>query len=205
MVFVFDLGGVLSDIDVQGFICRLQRLMPEGNRTEFDADALLAGGGDSFLHDYELGYLSSKQALECFRAYCRPEITDEQIRQVWLSELAPIQENKKTLLRHLRRQGHTVCMLSNTNDMHWQFIEPMFCYDGYTLADHFDHVFLSFRLHLHKPERPIFDEVCRTVPQGQEIIYIDDAERNRKAGEAMGWRTFASIDECIFELLSNNK
>lgn len=200
MVFVFDLGGVLSDIDVQGFICRLQRLMPEGSRAEFDADALLAGGGDSFLHEYELGNLSSKQALQHFHKFCRPEITDEQIRQVWLSELAPIQENKKTLLRHLRRQGHTVCMLSNTNDMHWQFIEPMFCYDGYTLADHFDHVFLSFRLHLHKPEKPIFDEVCRTIPQGQEIIYIDDAERNRKAGEACGWRTFASIYDLMLTL-----
>ena len=44
-----------------------------------------------------------------------------------------------------------------------------------------------------------------TVPQGQEIIYIDDAERNRKAGEAMGWRTFASIDECVFELLNDYK
>ena len=200
MVFVFDLGGVLSDIDVQGFICRLQRLMPEGRQAEFDADALLAGGGDSFLHEYELGNLSSKQALQHFHKFCRPEITDEQIRQVWLSELAPIQENKKTLLRHLRRQGHTVCMLSNTNDMHWQFIEPMFCYDGYTLADHFDHVFLSFRLHLHKPEKPIFDEVCRTIPQGQEIIYIDDAERNRKAGEACGWRTFASIYDLMLTL-----
>lgn len=205
MVFVFDLGGVLSDIDVQGFLDRLQRLMPEGGRAGLDPDVLLAGGGDSFLHEYELGNITSAEALQHFHAFCRPEITDEQIRQVWLSELAPIQESRKVLLRHLRQQGHTVCLLSNTNDMHWQYIEQMFCYDGYSLKDHFDHVFLSFRLHLHKPERPIFDEVCRTVPQGQEIIYIDDAERNRKAGEAMGWRTFASIDECVFELLNDYK
>lgn len=32
MVFVFDLGGVLSDIDVQGFLNPLHRLMPEDNR-----------------------------------------------------------------------------------------------------------------------------------------------------------------------------
>ena len=48
MVFLFDLGGVLSDIDVQGFLNRLQRLMPEGGRAGLDPDVLLAGGGDSF-------------------------------------------------------------------------------------------------------------------------------------------------------------
>ena len=152
MVFVFDLGGVLSDIDVQGFLNRLQRLMPEGGRAGLDPDVLLAGGGDSFLHEYELGNITSAEALQHFHAFCRPEITDEQIRQVWLSELAPVQESRKVLLRHLRQQGHTVCLLSNTNDMHWQYIEQMFCDDGYSLKDHFDHVFLSFRLHLHKPE-----------------------------------------------------
>lgn len=200
MVFVFDLGGVLSDIDVQGFICRLQRLMPEGSRAEFDADALLAGGGDSFLHEYELGYLTSEQVLEHFHAMCRPEVTSEQIRQAWLSELAPIPENRKVLLRQLRNQGNTVCLLSNTNEMHWQYIEQMFNYGGYTLQDHFDHVFLSFRLHLHKPEKPIFDEVGRAIPARQKVVYIDDAERNRKAGEACGWRTFASIYDLMLTL-----
>ena len=105
MVFLFDLGGVLSDIDVQGFLNRLQRLMPEGGRAGLDPDVLLAGGGDSFLHEYELGNITSAEVLQHFHAFCRPEITDEQIRQVWLSELAPVQESRKVLLRHLRQQG----------------------------------------------------------------------------------------------------
>lgn len=200
MVFVFDLGGVLSDIDVQGFILRLQRLMPDGSRAELDADALQAGGGDSFLHDYELGYLTSEEVLQRLHSLCRPEVTFEQIRQVWLSELAPIQEHRKVLLQQLRKQGHTVCLLSNTNDMHWQYIEKMFCYDGYTLADHFDHVFLSFRLHAYKPEKQIFDEVCKIIPPRQHVVYIDDAERNRKAGEAYGWQTMASVYDLLLTL-----
>ncbi|MBQ7531747.1 MAG: hypothetical protein IJT12_08585 [Paludibacteraceae bacterium] len=195
MIFVFDLGGVLSDIDVQGFLERLQRLMPEGRRTKLNADELLAGGGDSFLHDYELGYLSTEEVIHRFHLFCRPEVTDEQIRQIWLSELKPIPENRKALLRQLRANGHTVCLLSNTNDMHWQYIEPMFRYDSYTLKDHFDHVFLSFRLHLYKPEKPIFEEVNKTIDDNRYVIYIDDAERNRMAGQAMGWATFASIRE----------
>ena len=81
--------------------------------------------------------------------------------------------------------------------MHWQYIEPMFCYDGYALEDHFDHVFLSFRLHLHKPLNPIFDVVNKTIPQNEPVIYIDDAERNRKAGEQEGWTTYENIDALL--------
>lgn len=201
MFFVFDLGGVLSDIDVQGFLNRLQRLMPEGGHADLDPGVLLAGGGDSFLHEYELGNLSSEHVLQRFSEFCRPEVTFEQIRQVWLSELAPIQEDRKALLRHLRQSGHTVLLLSNTNDMHWQYIEQMFCYDGYTLNDHFDYVFLSFRLHQYKPEKPIFDTVNRVIPANKYVIYIDDAERNRKAGEAIGWQTYA----CIKDMLGDYK
>ena len=194
MTFVFDMGGVLSDIDVPGFMERFRQLMPEKEQCSLDPEVLLAGGGDSFLHDYELGLITTGEALNHFHALCRSDITYEQIRQVWLSELAPVQEGKKALLRRLRQDGHTVCLLASTNEMHWQYIEPMFCYDGYTLDDHFDHVFLSFRLHLYKPEKPIYDEVCKAVPYDEPVIYIDDAERNRKAGEQKGWKTFENID-----------
>lgn len=197
MVFIFDLGGVLSDIDVQGFIQRLQRLMPEGSRAQFNPDELLAGGGNSFLHDYELGNISTSEALRCFHKICRQEVTDEQIREAWLSELAPIPEERKALLRDLKKKGHTVCLLSNTNDMHWQYIEQMFSYDGYTLNDHFNYVFLSFRLHQCKPEKPIFDTVTQVLPPNRYVVYIDDAELNRKAGEALEWQTFSSIQDLM--------
>lgn len=201
MVFVFDLGGVLSDIDVIGFIARMQNLMPEGEVWEADQNALLAGGGDSFLHQYELGEITSEQTLKCFHDMCRPEVTNEQIQQVWLSELALVQESIKALLRRLRQNKHTVFLLSNTNEMHWNYIADMFNYDGYTLQDHFDKLFLSYELHLHKPEKPIFDEVSKYIPHGEEVIYIDDAERNRIAGEKYaGWRTFESIEQLMLTL-----
>ena len=85
--------------------------------------------------------------------------------------------------------------------MHWDYIVDMFNYNGYTIEDHFDKVFLSYELHLHKPEKPIFDEVNKYIPQGEEVIYIDDAERNRIAGEQyVGWRTFESIEQCMLTL-----
>ena len=48
-----------------------------------------------------------------------------------------------------------------------------------------------------KPNQEIFDHVIREVKiDSEHTIYVDDLEKNRKAGERFaGWRTVASIDE----------
>lgn len=195
MTFVFDLGGVLVDIDVHGLIERFTALMPEGGNAGFNPNELLAGGGDSFLHDYEMGYISTEQAMTHFRALCRPDVSDDTIREVWNSELASVPKKTKELLRQLKQQGHTLFLLSNTNAMHWEtYILPMFCEDGYRLSDYFDRAFLSYELHLFKPQPEMYDQIARYIPAGDKVVYIDDVERNRLAAPQT-WETFASIEE----------
>lgn len=195
MTFVFDLGGVLVDIDVQGFLERFAALMPSGSASGFNPGELLGGGGDSFLHDYEMGYISTEQTMAHFRRLCRPDVSDEMIREVWNSELAVISDSTKDLLRSLKQAGHTVFLLSNTNAMHWDgYICPMFCQGGYTMDNYFDHLFLSYELHLFKPQPEMYAEIAKWIPAGDEVVYVDDVERNRMAAPS-AWLTFASIED----------
>lgn len=188
MTYVFDLGGVLVNIDVQGFIQRLVSLMPAGSKLGVTPGELLAGGGDSFLHDYELGTINTEEALRHFHSLCLPQITDKQIRQAWFSELSPVSNKVKALLQRLKNEGATVFLLSNTNPMHWEeYIRPMFCTEGCTLDDYFNRVFLSYELHLCKPDPAIYAEVEKYIPQGDEVIYIDDAEKNLLAAPDTWW------------------
>ena len=197
MTYIFDMGGILVDIDVQGFIKRFAALMPPEIRFVASPDELLAGGGESFLHDYEMGTIGTEEVLRNFHALCRPEVTDEQIRLAWFSELAPVSAKVKNLLKCLKSEGNTVFMISNTNPMHWEeYIRPMFCSEGYTLEDYFNRVFLSYELHLFKPERAMYAEVEKYIPAGDEVIYIDDAEKNRLAAPDT-WRTMESINALI--------
>lgn len=195
MTFVFDFGGVLADIDVKGFMERFTALMPSGRTSGFTPDELLGGGGNSFLHDYELGLIDSKQALAHFHALCRPEISDDDIRDVWNSELSAVPESTKGLLRQLKSEGHNVFLLSNTNAMHWEtYIYSMFCEGGYTINHYFNHIFLSYKLHLFKPQPEMYAEIEKWIPTDDEVYYIDDVEINRLAAPRT-WHTFASIEE----------
>jgi len=200
MTFVFDFGGVIADIDVQGFLKRFAALMPTGKASGFDPGALLGGGGDSFLHDYEMGYISTEEALTHFHQLCRPDVSDDMIREVWNSELAPIREQTKTLLRQLKQQGHTLFLLSNTNAMHWEgYILPMFCEGGYSIHHYFNKLFLSYELHLFKPQPEMYAEIEKRILQGEKVVYIDDVERNRLAAPKT-WQTFASIEEMVSKM-----
>ena len=97
----------------------------------------------------------------------------------------------------MRNAGNTVFMLSNTNPMHWEeYIMPMFCSDGYTLNDYFNRVFLSYKLHLFKPEPAMYAEIEKYIPAGDEVIYIDDVEKNRLAAPESWW-TMNSINAII--------
>ncbi len=197
MTFIFDFGGVIAELDVPGFIYRLSLLMNSDSRLGVTPEQLTGGGGDSFLHEYELGHISSVEVLKKFHELCRPEVTDEEIKKVWLSEIKPIKETTKTLLRYLRRKGHTVFLLSNTNDMHWQYVLPMFETNGYKLEDHFDRVFLSYRLDMFKPTEEIYDEISKYIPADEQVIYIDDVEKNLQPGKRRGWMTFSSVEDCL--------
>ena len=65
------------------------------------------------------------------------------------------------------------------------------------MGNYFDAVFASHHLHMAKPNQEIFDHVVQQtglVPE--ETLYVDDLEKNRKAGERFaGWKTAASIEE----------
>ena len=55
-----------------------------------------------------------------------------------------------------------------------------------------------------KPAQQIFEHVEREAQiDSAHTIYVDDLEKNRKAGEKfLGWQTCASVDE-LKEILNN--
>ena len=102
----------------------------------------------------------------------------------------------------LRAKGHKVYLLSNGNDLHFEFINRT-----YGLNTHFDGMFLSQKMHMAKPEEPIFcavDDAIRVNASADairpgtttEVFFIDDIETNRRAAETfVHWTTFSSLSE----------
>ena len=54
----------------------------------------------------------------------------------------------------------------------------------------YDYVFLSYKFGLKKPNKDIYEEVMKNIEfKPEEILFIDDSEKNIETAKSMGWNT----------------
>ena len=145
--------------------------------------------------DFERGLISSEKFIAEVRQYCRPGTIDQEVIDAWMSMLDELPAERLQVVDALRAKGHPVFLLSNGNDLHFEFIDRT-----YSLRPRFERCFLSQEMHTAKPERAIYEAADRVVrtdhPEAKEIIFMDDIETNRLAAEQyVGWRTLSDITQ----------
>lgn len=201
---VFDLGGVIINLNVPRCVANFKRLMGEANvrnvlgiDDEGEGVVAVSAATKQLMHDYEYGNISTETFLTTLQEYCYPGTTIDQIREAWLSMLDTLPQERLDYIASLRQKGYRTVLLSNSNELHWNPI-----WEQYRLGEYFDAVFASHHLHMAKPNREIFDHVVREAQVDcAHTVYVDDLEKNRKAGERFaGWKTVASIEDLIFEI-----
>jgi len=203
---VFDLGGVIINLNVPRCVANFKRLMGEENvrnilgiDDEGEGVVAVSAATKQLMHDYEYGNISTEDFLKTLQQYCYAGTTIEDIREAWLSMLDELPEERLAYIASLRKQGIRTILLSNSNELHW---DPI--WEQYHLVQYFDEVFASHYLHMAKPNKEIFEYVVSHAHiDSEHTIYVDDLEKNRKAGELFaGWETAADIEELKVKLLS---
>ena len=194
---VFDLGGVIINLNVPRCVANFKQLMTEENvrnvlGIDDDGEGVVAvsAATKQLMHDYEYGNISTDEFLHTLQEYCFEGTTIDQIRAAWLSMLDELPQARLDYIASLRERGYRTILLSNSNELHW---DPI--WEQYNLGAYFDAVFASHHLHMAKPNKEIFEHVVKEA-NVLNALYVDDLEKNRKAGETFaGWQTCASIDE----------
>ena len=196
---VFDLGGVIINLNVPRCVENFKRLMPEENirnvlgiDDEGEGVVAVSAATKQLMHDFEYGNISPEEFLTTLQKYCFEGTTQEQIHAAWLSMLDTLPQERLDYIASLRKKGYRTILLSNSNELHW---EPI--WKQYRLGEYFDAVFASHHLHIAKPNKEIFEHVVREAQVDcAHTIYVDDLEKNRRAGELYaGWQTCSSIEE----------
>ena len=196
---VFDLGGVIINLNVPRCVANFKRLMSEeyirtvlGIDDEGEGVVAVSAATKQLMHDYEYGNITTETFLHTLQEYCYAGTTIDQIREAWLSMLDELPQERLDYIAELRRKGYRTILLSNSNELHWEPIWVQF-----NLGSYFDAVFASQQLHMAKPNREIFEHVVREAKVDcAHTIYVDDLEKNRLAGERFaGWQTVSSIEE----------
>ena len=142
------------------------------------------------MQDFEKGLISTDKFLSEVQTYCRPGTTRQEIIDAWMTMLDELPAERLQVVEDLRAKGHRVYLLSNGNELHFDFINKK-----YALDTHFDGLFLSQEMHLSKPEPQIFEAVQKAIGNPPNVIFIDDIQANRIAAEqTVHWKTYESID-----------
>ena len=197
---IFDLGGVLLDIDLNYCMKRMMALgidleafEKKGMQTPSDTKAAVLGEGivaNGAMHLYQTGDISTEEFLEGVRRFCKEGTTQEDVLEAWNSCCIAIPQYRLDKLKELKEKGYRIYLLSNTNEAHWQKIVEK-CFGGQEVVDsHFDHVFLSQEMHMAKPNDEIYLEVLHQIgAKAEECLFIDDSSANLKAAAALGFHT----------------
>ena len=139
----------------------------------------------------ELGTVTPAEFRDGIRRLTNQPLTDAQIDTAWIAMLDDAPAYKLDLLLDLRTRYNTM-LLSNTNLIHWEWSEQTcFAYKGHQASDFFNRIYLSYQLHMLKPDACIFEYVLKDAGiLPEETLFIDDATVNCRAAEVLSIKTY---------------
>lgn len=180
---IFDFGGVICNLDMG----RTKDTFKKLGLKKFNESYSVSEKGDLF-RLFERGSLTPQE----FRALLRPNfsmaVTDAQLDEAWNAMILDIPEARVRLIEKLRGDYRTF-ILSNSNEIHYQkYVNDFRQRFGYPDFDHLvEKAWFSFKIHLQKPEKGIFELVLaekELIPG--ETLFIDDSLEHVEAARALG-------------------
>lgn len=185
---LIDLGGVLINLDRQRCIENFEKL---GLRNV--EDLLDFSSPNGLLMQQEKGLITPAEFRNGVREMIGKTVSDKQIDAAWNSFLVDIPMYKLDLLLKLREK-YVVYLLSNTNDIHWKWAcKHLFPYRTFKVEDYFEKAYLSYEMHLAKPEPEIFQTILEDAGIApNQTLFIDDSEINCKTAQELGISTYTA-------------
>lgn len=182
---LFDLGGVIMDIDKERCVAAFEALgLP-------DADSYF---GNYSQHgpfmQIESGLITVDEFHRQLHQAIIEPVTDHQIDRAFCEFLIGIPQNRLEALRQLRKD-YKIYLLSNTNEIMWKSkIADEFRKEGRQREDYFDGMVTSFEAKSMKPDYRIFEYALEQLGiKADETLFLDDSQRNLDAAAALGFKT----------------
>lgn len=183
---LFDLGGVLYEIDparTRAALERLGRGLACGQR---DAQAHRSARGErqfwSLASRYERGQIATSDFYHAMRSCLGIESSDEEISHAWNAMLVGPSPAAHALLEALPA-GLRISLLSNTNELHHRTFMPA-CR---AILSRFERCYYSYELGLAKPDPLIFERVLGELSfSSRETLVVDDVFENLAAAQMFG-------------------
>lgn len=186
----FDFGGVVLALSLEGAIREFQRIGLKDARQRLDAFQQ-----KGIFAELECGHIGIEQFRIEISRMIGLEITMQECYNAWHGYVDHVPQRNLDMLKQLREEGYKICLLSNTNPFMMMWAGNDFDGQGHSVADYFDHLYLSYECGLMKPAPKIFQMMLdgqQALPE--ETLFIDDSPANCEAANRLGIHTLCPKD-----------
>ena len=171
---IFDLGGVIMDIDVKQTLHAFSKL-GLNNVHEYFGHGFAA----SFFSDHEAGRISDEEFLQEIKNLLGAHVGDEAVIDAWNALLLRFPPERIALLKDLKSR-YRLFLYSNTNAIHKEKFSAIYrqAFPG-ELDDHFEKAYYSHELGQRKPDLAGFEQIIRENQlDPKQTLFVDDAWMN---------------------------
>lgn len=184
---IFDLGGVILDLSVDHTLQAFSHVSGLDKATVKDRFIV-----SKEFEEYEKGLLTDAEFRDFVRDVYAVKVSDMVIDQCWNAMLLGIPLQKLELLNRLKNT-HQVYLLSNTNNIHLNYIQTTIMQsfgEAKVLDDYFHRAYYSHLMKKRKPDADIFEQVLKENGlKADESLFLDDNEANIAGAKALGIKT----------------
>lgn len=185
-LILFDLGGVLIDIDYQAtenaFI-QLGTVDFQEKYTQFQQNQLF----DLF----ETGQISAQHFINKLLDATRKGTSPNEVVNAWNAMILSFSEKKVQLILELAKKQR-IALLSNTNELHMVEVKREWAkMSQVPFESLFEKVFLSHEIKQRKPHPETFVWVCEQLQvTPSTVLFIDDSPQHISGAQEAGLQTF---------------
>lgn len=194
---IFDLGGVLIDIDVNKTIDEMRKILTSS--AQLNSANMLQ---HKVFNQYETGQLTSNEFIQELQNLATIEVEKSQIVDAWNAMLLQVPKKRIKLLENLAEKKR-LFILSNTNQLHVNKFNTMI--PGYSSFENLvEKVYFSHEIGHRKPHKEAFSVVINNSNiSPAETLFIDDTPENINTALEMNFQTLlVKKDEEITQLLN---
>ena len=198
---IFDLGGVILDIDEEIVYQELGKLGINVSELAHSKAFM------DIMSKFDTGIITAPTFRRKMKALLGLEkMTDQRFDGIWNAMLLDIPRERIEAIEQVK-QHYRIFLMSNTNEIHYDlYVRDLQLRFGYNEFDALFHKsYFSFAEHLEKPDPRFFELILDhegLVPE--ETLFIDDTAANIKVAKSLGIRCYhISRDELVRNLFED--
>ena len=198
---IFDLGGVILDIDETVVYKELEKLGIKTSELAHSKEFI------EIMSKFDRGIYTAPTFRKKMKALIGQEkMTDQKFDSIWDAMLLDIPHERIEAIEKVKKH-YKIFLMSNTNVIHYDlYVRDLQLRFGYNEFDElFNKSYFSFAEHLEKPDPRFFELILDhegLLPE--ETLFIDDTVANIETAKSLGIKTYhIRRDELVRNLFVN--